>query len=73
MRQYNFDTLNSTDLEHLVLDLLNADEKANKKAISYSSFPVGKDQGIDLLKKGQEIKTIIILRIVFNIFYLLFF
>jgi hypothetical protein len=49
MRQYNFDTLNSTDLEHLVCDLLNADEKANKKAIIYSSFPEGKDRGIDLL------------------------
>jgi len=39
MRQYIFDTLNSTDLEHLVRDLLNADEKANKTAITYSSFP----------------------------------
>src|ERR1700749_2856865 len=54
MRQYNFDTLNSTDLEYLVRDLLNADEKANKKATIYSSFPEGKDHGIDLLDNNSE-------------------
>jgi hypothetical protein len=54
MRQYSFHTLNSTDFEHLVRDLLNADAKAQGKDIIYRSFPEGRDQGIDLLDEKSE-------------------
>lgn len=54
MHRYNFETLNSTDFEHLVRDLLNADEKARNTDLIYYSFPEGKDQGIDLLDNKSK-------------------
>ncbi len=48
MADYDFSTLNSTDLEELVCDLLNADRPQNSD-ISYRTFKEGKDRGIDIL------------------------
>ena len=48
MADYDFSTLNSTDLEELACDLLNAEER-EKTGISYRTFKEGKDRGIDLL------------------------
>lgn len=48
MANYDFSTLNSTDLEELACDLLNADLPSDSK-ISYKTFKDGKDQGIDFL------------------------
>ena len=48
MANYDFSTLNSTDLETLVCDLLNADLPENS-TIVYRTFKDGKDKGIDIL------------------------
>jgi KaiC/GvpD/RAD55 family RecA-like ATPase len=48
MADYDFSTLNSTDLEELACDLLNAEEQI-KTEISFRTFKEGKDRGIDLL------------------------
>lgn len=48
MADYDFSTLNSTDLEHLACDLLNAEERLHTD-ISYKTFKEGKDRGVDLL------------------------
>ncbi len=49
MSNFNFSTLNSTDLEEFVCDLLNAQEKSNNNRIIYRTFKEGKDKGIDFL------------------------
>ena len=46
MADYDFSTLNSSDLEELACDLLNADKPSGSK-IRYKTFKDGKDQGID--------------------------
>lgn len=48
MADYDFSTLNSTDLEELVCDLLNAQEGVDSP-IRYHTYKEGKDQGIDFL------------------------
>lgn len=48
MANYDFSTLNSSDLEELVCDLLNADQH-NNSIIKYKTFKDGKDKGIDFL------------------------
>lgn len=48
MSQYDFSTLNSTDLEELVCDLLNADLPSGSE-VRYRTFKAGKDKGIDIL------------------------
>jgi len=53
MSQYDFSTLNSTDLEELVCDLLNADQPAGS-TIKYKTFKEGQDKGIDLLYSSEE-------------------
>jgi hypothetical protein len=57
MADYDFRTLNSTDFEHLVRDILNEELKQNNLKGYFSSYPPGKDKGIDLLdfvgKKGN--------------------
>jgi len=49
MADYDFSTLNSSDLEELVCDLLNAKEKKNGTGIIFRTFKDGKDKGIDIL------------------------
>lgn len=49
MADYDFKTLNSSDFEHLVRDLLNEQLKHDNPRVFFSSFPSGKDKGIDLL------------------------
>lgn len=52
MMQYDFSTLNGTDLEQLVCDLLNAEKwKGQNK---YKTFREGKDKGIDFLYSLPE-------------------
>lgn len=48
MADYDFSTLNSSDLEELVCDLLNLDQPTNS-LIKYKTFKDGKDKGIDFL------------------------
>ncbi|AWG22859.1 hypothetical protein FFWV33_15655 [Flavobacterium faecale] len=48
MSDYDFSTLNSSDLEELVCDLLNLDQP-DDSVIKYKTFKEGKDKGIDLL------------------------
>lgn len=48
MAEYDFSTLNSSDLEELVCDLLNLDQP-DGSLIKYKTFKDGKDKGIDLL------------------------
>ena len=48
MADYDFSTLNSSDLEELVCDLLNLDQPVGS-VIKYKTFKDGKDKGIDLL------------------------
>jgi DNA polymerase III delta prime subunit len=47
MASFDFSTLNSTDLEELVRDLLNAKEKDDHSNVEYRTFKEGKDKGID--------------------------
>jgi GTPase SAR1 family protein len=48
MADYDFSTLNSSDLEELVCDLLNLDQPVGS-IIKYKTFKDGKDKGIDFL------------------------
>lgn len=48
MADYDFSTLNSSDLEELVCDLLNFDQPVGS-VIKYKTFKDGKDKGIDFL------------------------
>jgi hypothetical protein len=48
MSDYDFSTLNSTDLEELVCDLLNAEQPQDSQ-VQYKTFKEGKDKGIDFL------------------------
>jgi energy-coupling factor transporter ATP-binding protein EcfA2 len=48
MANYDFSTLNSSDLEELVCDLLNYEQSASS-VIKYKTFKDGKDKGIDFL------------------------
>lgn len=48
MADYDFSTLNSSDLEELVCDLLNLDQPVGS-VIKYKTFKDGKDKGIDFL------------------------
>lgn len=48
MAEYDFSTLNGTDLEDLSCDLINADQPVNS-SIRYKTFKEGKDKGIDFL------------------------
>lgn len=48
MANYDFSTLNSSDLEELVCDLLNYEQPATS-LIKYKTFKDGKDKGIDFL------------------------
>lgn len=48
MTNYDFSTLNSTDLENLVCELLNA-EQPEGSLVNYRTFKEGKDQGVDFL------------------------
>jgi KaiC/GvpD/RAD55 family RecA-like ATPase len=52
MAKYDFSTLNSTDLEELVCDLMNA-KQPNGSGINYRTFKEGKDQGIDFLHSTE--------------------
>lgn len=47
MAEYDFSTLNSSDLEDLVCDLLNYEQE--DKLIKYKTFKNGKDKGIDFV------------------------
>lgn len=49
MADYDFSTLNSSDLEELVCDLLNHEQAASNSIIKYKTFKDGKDKGIDFL------------------------
>lgn len=51
MPNYDFLTLNSSDFEEFVCDILN---KENKYSKHYSTFKVGKDKGIDLLYSSEQ-------------------
>lgn len=53
MAEYDFSTLNSSDLEELVCDLLNADQPSNSP-IKYKTFKDGKDKGIDFLYSTKK-------------------
>lgn len=48
MAEYDFSTLNSSDLEELVCDLLNLHQPAGS-VVKYKTFKDGKDKGIDFL------------------------
>jgi hypothetical protein len=48
MANFDFSTLNATDLEDLVCDLLNHNEPTNS-VVKYKTFKEGKDKGIDVL------------------------
>ncbi|WP_291096378.1 MULTISPECIES: ATP-binding protein [Bacteroidota] len=54
MDNFDFSTLNSSDLEELVCDLLNASEVQLKPFNSYRTFKEGKDRGIDILRSSEE-------------------
>ena len=53
MADYDFSTLNSSDLEELVCDLLNLDQPEGS-IIKYKTFKDGKDKGIDLLYSTEK-------------------
>lgn len=52
MTNYDFSTLNSTDLEELVCDLLNAAKAASSGR--FKTFKEGKDLGIDILASTPQ-------------------
>lgn len=49
MANYDFSTLNSSDLEELVCDLLNYEQVTSNSIIKYKTFKDGKDKGIDFV------------------------
>ncbi|MCE7072165.1 restriction endonuclease [Dyadobacter sp. CY327] len=54
MADFDFSTLNSSDLEKLVGDLLNAKHRALGDHIEFKTFKDGKDKGIDLLYSTKD-------------------
>lgn len=52
MSYYDFTTLNASDFENLVCDLLNVNEGGGK--LAFNTFKPGRDKGIDLLKSTPE-------------------
>ncbi|MFS2185675.1 hypothetical protein ACCC92_03315 [Mucilaginibacter sp. Mucisp84] len=56
MSNYDFSTLNGSDLEDLVCDLLNEQNKSQGNGIVYHTYKDGKDKGIDFRysKKGND-------------------
>ncbi len=54
MTYYDFSTLNSSDLEDLFCDLLNAAELEKKTDKVFCTFKEGKDQGVDILQSTIE-------------------
>ncbi|GGH27375.1 ATP-binding protein [Sphingobacterium alkalisoli] len=54
MSYYDFATLNSTDLEDLFCDLLNASEKKYNSKQVFRTFREGKDKGIDILSSNSN-------------------
>ncbi|WNH12553.1 AAA family ATPase [Thalassobellus suaedae] len=53
MAAYDFSTLNSSDLEDLVCDLLNEDQPQDS-VIKYKTFKEGRDLGIDILYSSDS-------------------
>lgn len=53
MADYDFSTLNSSDLEELVCDLLNLEQPAGSD-VKYKTFKDGKDRGIDILYSTND-------------------
>ena len=53
MANYDFSTLNSSDLEELVCDLLNLDQPIGS-VIKYKTFKDGKDKGIDFIYSTEK-------------------
>lgn len=53
MPNYDFSTLNSSDLEELVCDLLNNNQPFGS-LIKYKTFKEGKDKGIDILYSTND-------------------
>jgi energy-coupling factor transporter ATP-binding protein EcfA2 len=49
MANFDFSTLNSSDLENLVCSILNAKEQSERSKIIFKIFKDGKDKGIDIL------------------------
>jgi len=47
MVNYDFSTLNSSDFEELVCDLLNEQNKSLSNGITFHTYKDGKDKGID--------------------------
>jgi len=60
MAYYDFSTLNSTDLEILACDLLNAENNRLGNGITYRTFSIGKDQGIDFRYSKDKYENYII-------------
>ncbi|MBE9466503.1 hypothetical protein ACFP1I_23930 [Dyadobacter subterraneus] len=54
MAEFDFSTLNSSDLEELVCDLLNAKSRANNSKVTFKTFKDGKDKGIDILHSVEK-------------------
>lgn len=53
MPDYDFSTLNSSDLEELSCDLMNMSQQSSSK-IKYKTFKDGRDKGIDFLYSSKE-------------------
>ncbi len=53
MADYDFSTLNSTDLEELACDLMNF-ALPKRSIVKYKTFKEGKDQGIDFLYSTEQ-------------------
>lgn len=60
MADYDFSTLNSTDFEELVCDLLNAENQKLNNGIVYKTYPEGRDRGIDFRYSKGNISSYII-------------
>lgn len=54
MAEYDFSTLNSSDLEELVCDLLNSQEQEFGTTVFFKTFKEGKDKGIDFLNSTSK-------------------
>ena len=60
MSNYDFSTLNSSDLEDLVCELLNAENTRVGNGIFYRTFKAGKDRGIDFRYATEKDENLII-------------
>ena len=60
MYNYDFSTLNCTDFEEFVCDLLNAKEASENTGVIFKTFKEGKDKGIDFLYSEANSKYDII-------------